>query len=131
MMVRVTFIIHAQGTFYRGNHKLNFAEGDIYFFGPMFPHYFDNKKGTDPGEPMAHSVIVQFQQDFLGEELFERPEFVKIKELLKVVQSSCIKLPSPDKNLKELFLQLTEKKGIKRVFLLLDLLDHVTSIPGG
>ena len=33
----LTWIIHGRGKFYGGNQVMNFAEGDVYFFGPQFP----------------------------------------------------------------------------------------------
>ena len=123
-----TFIIHGHGKFYGGNQVMNFADGDVFFFGPQFPHYFVNEKTLIDDEPKAHSIAVQFQEDFLGKELFEKPEFAEIRKLLRLVQSSGLKITSPRKVTEELFDSLTQP-GIKPVFLLLEFLDRLASLP--
>ena len=123
-----TFIIHGRGKFYGGNQVLNFADGDVFFFGPQFPHYFVNEKTLLDDEPPAHSIAVQFQENFLGKELFEKPEFAEIRKLLRLVQSSGLKITSPRKVTEELFDALTQP-GIKPVVLLLELLDRLASLP--
>jgi len=124
----LTFIIHGRGKFYGGNQVMNFAEGDVYFFGPMFPHYFVNDKYSNEDESMAHSIVVQFQKDFLGKEFFEKPEFGKIKNLFEHVQSSGLKIITPNRADEKLFEELTQP-GIKRVTLLLELLERLASLP--
>src|SRR6059058_5533747 len=67
-----TFIIKGQGKFYGGNQVMNFADGDVYFFGPLFPHYFVIEKSfVESGTP-GYSIAVQFQEDFLGKEAFQK-----------------------------------------------------------
>ena len=61
----LTFIIHGRGKFYGGNQVMNFAEGDVYFFGPMFPHYFVTEKNSAYNESTPHSIAIQFQEHFL------------------------------------------------------------------
>ena len=124
----LTFILRGRGKFYGGNQVMNFAEGDVYFLGPMFPHYFVNEKQSGEGELLVHSIAVQFQEDFLGKELFEKPEFAEIRKLLRLVQSSGLKITSPRKVTEELFDSLTQP-GIKPVFLLLEFLDRLASLP--
>ena len=74
----LTFIIRGRGKFYGGNQVMNFADGDIFFLGPMFPHYFVNEKHSGMGELTVHSIAVQFQQDFLGKELLEKQPVIAI-----------------------------------------------------
>jgi AraC-like DNA-binding protein len=124
----ISWIIRGRGKFYGGNHVMNFAEGDVYFLGPMFPHYFVSEKYSDQEEAMSHSIAVQFQPDFLGKELFEKPEFGKIRKLLRLVQSSGLKITSPNKASEKLFQELSQP-GIKSVFILLEILDRLASLP--
>lgn len=120
-----TFIVKGRGKFYGGNKVMNFAEGDVYFFGPYFPHYFVNEKLFVQAEELGHSIIIQFQEDFLGKELFEKPEFRKIKALLKLAHSG-IKICLPIEKINDLFIQLLSQQGAKRIILLIELLDSIT-----
>jgi len=107
---------------------MNFAEGDVYFLGPMFPHYFFNEKQSGEAEPEVHFIAVQFREDFLGKELLEKPEFGEIKKLLRLVQSSGLKITTPNRVTEQLFHELSEP-GIKKVLLLLRLLDRLATLP--
>ena len=124
----LTFIIRGRGKFYGGNQVMNFAEGDVYFFGPQFPHYFVNEKTSLDEEPPAHSIAIQFKPDFLGKELFEKPDFSEIKKLLRIVESSGLKILTPRRVTEKLFQELSEP-GMNRVVLLLQLLDRLASLP--
>ncbi|MDB5279619.1 MAG: helix-turn-helix-domain containing protein AraC type [Ferruginibacter sp.] len=124
----LTFILQGRGKFYGGNQVMNFAEGDVYFLGPMFPHYFVNEKPSSLDEPMAHSISVQFQHNFLGKELLEKPEFCDIGKLLRLVQSSGLKITTPNKVSERLYYELTEP-GITKVLLLLRMLDRLAILP--
>lgn len=122
------YIIHGRGKFYGGNMVMNFTEGDVYFFGPMFPHCFVVERSSVLRREEAHAVIIQFKHDFLGRDVFEKPEFHKVKKLLQIVQSSGFKFTSPNKATEGLFTELT-KPGLKPILLLLDLLDRITLLP--
>jgi AraC-like DNA-binding protein len=124
----VTWIIHGRGKFYGGNQVMNYEEGDTFFFGPRFPHYFVNEKTTSEEEPVAHSIAIQFRPDFLGKELFEKPDFTEIKKLLRIVESSGLKMRSPRKATARLFQELAQP-GVKRILILLEILDRLASLP--
>jgi AraC-like DNA-binding protein len=122
-----TLIIKGRGKFYGGNQVMNFTEGDIYLFGPAFPHYFVNEKSFVQSEEIGHSIIVQFQEDFLGKDFFLKPEFRKIEELLRLAHLG-IKINIPDDEIHLIFTQLLTQQGAKRIILLIQLLDLVSSL---
>lgn len=119
-----TFIVKGQGKFYGGNQVLNFSDGDVYFFGRLFPHYFVN-------EPLAnvdshvHSVVIQFQADFLGRDVFEKPEFFRIRELLQT-EGIGIRIKSPEESMKKAFIEISREQGVRKVMYLIDLLHRIS-----
>lgn len=122
-----TLILKGQGKFYGGNQVMNFNEGEVYFFGPKFPHNFINEKSFIESEEIGHSISVQFQKDFLGKKIFQKPEFRKLESVLQLSHSG-IKLRQPSKEIIELFTQILNQQGIKRIILMLELLDSVASL---
>jgi AraC-like DNA-binding protein len=124
------FIVNGQGKFYGGNQIMNFQSGDIYFFGPFFPHYFVNENFFVQSEKTGHSVVVQFQQFFLGKDLFQRPEFRQVKELFSLAHCG-LKIVTPNAKIKKLFFQIVHLKGVKRVLRLLELMDYIVNIQDG
>ncbi len=120
-----TYIIKGRGKFYGGDRLLNFSEGNLYLLGPGFAHYFVNEKSFVLSGEKAHSIIVQFTEDFLGKELFYKPEFKKILELLKLSFGGII-INNPDKKMHSLLTEITQKKGVKSLLVLFELLDKVS-----
>lgn len=125
-----TFIVKGQGKFYGGNEVMNFQAGDIYFFGPLFPHYFVNEKSFVQSESLGHSVIIQFEENCLGKDFFQKPEFRQIKELFNLARSG-LKLKAPGTLTKNLFFQLVQQQGAKRIIHLLELLDRMVNLYDG
>lgn len=122
-----TYIVKGHGKFYGGDRLMNFKEGDIYFFGPGFPHYFVNDKSFIKSGESAHSIAVQFNEDFFGTGFFLKPEFKKLKELLKSAHSG-IKVTKPNRQTQSLLFELTKQTGLKALILFFQLLDIISSL---
>jgi AraC-like DNA-binding protein len=124
-----TFIVKGYGKFYGGNKVMNFKAGDVYFFGPGFAHYFVLEKSFVLSGESAHSIAIQFTEDFLGEDFFKKPELRKFQKLLKA-SSSGLRLNDPDKQLASIFLQLASEKDLKALILLFQLFQHFSEKGG-
>ncbi len=96
-----TYIVKGHGKFYGGDNILNFTEGDLYLFGIGFPHYFINDKSLIKSGELAHSIVIQFDDNFLGGEFYLQPEFFMIKTVLKTAHLG-IKITNPSTQLKRL-----------------------------
>jgi YesN/AraC family two-component response regulator len=122
----VIMIVKSYGKIYGGNKVLNFNEGDIYLFGPGLGHCFYNDKSfIDTGE-MAHAMVIQFTEDFIGKDFFDKPELRKVKKMLQQA-SAGVKFTAPAQAVKKLFFQLHEKQQLPGLILLLQLLDQLST----
>ena len=120
------YISKSYGKLYAGNRVVNFNEGDIYLFGPGFKHCFYNEKSFISSNETARAIVIFFKEDFLGEGFFQRPELSKIKQVLD--QSSLgIKVTKPRVSLQSIFTEITRKRGMKALILLIQLLDQLSS----
>lgn len=79
--IELTLIVKSDGRRFVGDSIEPFAAGDLVLLGPNLPHFWQNGE-PQTGRGQAHSVVVQFRQDFLGEEIWEKPEFTSIKRLI-------------------------------------------------
>lgn len=121
----VIMVVKSYGKIYGGNKVLNFSEGDIYLFGPGFGHCFYNDQSfIDTGE-MAHAIVAQFTEDFIGKDFFDKPELRKVKKMLQQAPAG-VKFSAPAPATKKLFLQLREKQQLPGLILLLQLLDGLS-----
>ncbi|RCH56228.1 hypothetical protein DJ568_05705 [Mucilaginibacter hurinus] len=114
------WIMQSYGKLYAGNKIMNFSQGDIFFFGPGLAHFFYNEPGNP--EESAHAMVVQFAEDFMGKEFFEKPEFRKIKKLMLEAHAG-IKLNTPNAELQNMFLKFADGADTKNFITLMELLD--------
>ncbi|MBO9732699.1 MAG: helix-turn-helix domain-containing protein [Chitinophaga sp.] len=119
-------VVSSSGKVYAGNKVVNFNEGEIYMFGPGLVHCFCNDNAVDGNnEDMAHAIIVQFSEDFLGKEFFEKLELKKIKDLMQLSEHGLQfrKIPAA---LRHLFFEFQPNQQMKNLILLLQLLDELS-----
>ncbi|MDB4918497.1 AraC family transcriptional regulator [Mucilaginibacter sp.] len=122
-----TYIVKGHGKFYGGDSLLNFTGGDLYLFGIGFPHYFINDKSFIKSGELAHSIVIQFDDDFLGGDFYLQPEFLLVKTLLKTAHLG-IKITNPGIQLKRLMIDAPKTSGLKGLINLLRILETVASL---
>ncbi|MDB5158070.1 MAG: AraC-type DNA-binding protein [Mucilaginibacter sp.] len=122
-----TYIVKGHGKFYGGDNLLNFTEGDLYLFGIGFPHYFINDKSFIKSGELAHSIVIQFGDDFLGGDFYLKPEFFSVKTLLKTAHLG-VKITNPGARLKKLMIDAPKNTGLKGLINLLRILETVASL---
>jgi AraC-like DNA-binding protein len=74
----LTLIEKGGGTRIVGDSVQPYEPGDLTLIGPEMPHTYV----STPGHVGQSAVVVHFRRDFLGKELFDRPEFDGVAELL-------------------------------------------------
>jgi AraC-like DNA-binding protein len=120
-----TYIVNGHGKFYGGDSLLNFTAGDIYLFGIGFPHYFINDKSFVRSGELARSIVIQFQEDFLGGDFYLQPEFLKVKALLNTAYRG-IKITNPSARLKKLIMDAPKITELRGLINLLQILETVS-----
>lgn len=79
--IELTLIVKGRGRRFVGDSIEPFAEGDLVLLGPNLPHFWQSGETKAKGRH-AHSVVLQFHHDFLGEEIWALPEFAAIQRLV-------------------------------------------------
>jgi AraC-like DNA-binding protein len=77
----IILVMKSSGSRYVGDHIDDFFPGDLCFFGPNLPHTFYNKHM--PADREVHQVVIQFDENCLGEGFFDKPQFATIKALFE------------------------------------------------
>src|SRR6185312_1718152 len=82
--LELTYVIRGTGTRYIGDHIESFSEGDLVLVGSNLPHLWKNDKIYYQGDPYLKSraIVLQFKDNFLGEQLFELPEMKLVKKMI-------------------------------------------------
>lgn len=142
----LTLINKGCGKRYVGDHMDQFDKGDLVLLGPNLPHCWKTDRYIK-GEISASSIVVQFTNDFLGHDFFNKPELSGIHKLLErsqrgiVYHRSVVSEISRDlKNLDKeemsfkklhIFLEVLHKLSIATDFTLLNRLSYITIQSGG
>ncbi len=128
--LELTLIIAGQGKRIVGDTISDFEAGDLALLGSNLPHYWHSHKQYQSGGLMSHSIVIQFNPQFLGPHFFLVPEMTNIRKLLDKAQQG---LTFDDETRHETayrMQQLLPLSGAKRLFELLALFDFLASSPG-
>jgi AraC-like DNA-binding protein len=75
----LVLIVKGKGKRIVGNHVSDYEEGNLTFLGPDVPHVFRKEENSAPGG----SLVIHFQDDFLGSAFKAIPEMQKINLLFQ------------------------------------------------
>lgn len=76
--LEMVFVFHGRGRRHVGNHISYYEDGDLVFMGPNLPHAGFGYDSVGEYE----QIVIQFKYDFLGENFFNKPEMLPIRNLL-------------------------------------------------
>ena len=123
----LTLITKGEGRRYVGNHMDRFTEHDLILLGANLPHCWK----TEPvikGEKNAGSVVIQFREDFLGANLFDKKEFIPVKSLLNKSSSGiAFSRQTTSMAVEKISMLTNETNNLKRLLLFFDLLDTLAT----
>ena len=110
------------GKVFIGDYIGKYQVGDVYLHGKNLAHWFRKNDENMVGA----SVVVQFNDDFLGKDFFEVPEMKAIKHILdKSSRSICCKGNLRESIGKHL-LQIEYLDGYEKVISLLNILYEIS-----
>lgn len=122
------FIIKGQGKFYGGNQVMNFNSGDVYLFGPDFPHYFVNDRAFLESGQTGHSIIIQFRDGSLEKVFALLPELRVVSGLLKQAEAG-IKFSQVGGEILSLPFEMLKSKnaGLQNLLFFMNMLHQLAS----
>lgn len=80
--IEITHIVASEGTRIVGDNVGRFVPGDLVILGADLPHSYMNSPEADAAPNRAHSQVIQFRRDSLGERFFDLPEMTTMHDLL-------------------------------------------------
>lgn len=78
----LTYIEAGFGKLYTGNSIVEFSKGSLFLIAPNLTHSFKNSRNLLQNNLSTKIVSVYFRSDFLGKDLLNRLELIKLKEFL-------------------------------------------------
>lgn len=110
------------GTAFVGNTVGEYRRGDVYLHGANLPHWFRKK---DPVSTSS-SMVIQFQNSFLGDRFLELPEMNSIRNLLKNSSKGIYLTGSLRKSIGKKIIQIESKKCFFKLIDLLTILYEIS-----
>jgi AraC-like DNA-binding protein len=118
--LELVYVNKGQGKRHIGNHLSYFNNSQLLLIGPNLPHNgFTDRLTTNGSE-----TLVQFREEFMGNEFFQVPEMKPIKELIERSKKGILFGIPTKKKIGKKIEKLTEKKGVKQLLVFLEIL-HV------
>ena len=108
------FFTAGEGASFIGNYVGDFKSGDIFFLGSNLPHTFQ-KADKDL---FTSAVVIQFKEDFWGNDFMQMPESRLIKNLFETSVHGLKMNDNCRKQLSPLIIKLEKAKGFERIITL-------------
>ena len=109
------------GTAFIGNYVGEFNEGDVFFLGSNLPHTFQ-KTNKDI---VVSAVVVQFEEQFLGDHFFTIPESRNIHEMFRIALHGIKVTADARESLSNLIIEMEQLTGMARVIRLVKCLNVI------
>ena len=125
--IEITLIESSSGRRVVGDSIEPFAPGDLVMLGPNLPHQYVSDPASN--DSIAAAKVIQFAPDFMGDELLRLPEFSAVARLLKRSTRGLKFGGTANDDARRLIRRIFRASGSKRLLLLLELLDTLSTAP--
>ena len=123
----LVFILEGKGTRFIGDNIEAINTGEIILMGPNLPHamlrdkyYYESNTNLTP-----RMMVLQFEKDFLGADIWSKTEFIPVADLLNKAKRGLKFYGRSADNAAFMLRRINEQKGIKKIMLLLCLLEEL------
>lgn len=121
----LVLIVESSGKRFIGNTVSNFDTGDLSLFGPNLPHLYRNHPAYyEEASPLkAKSIVIHFKEGAIGGDLLALPQAKGIGRLLHRSKNGLDIRGKTGEAVSKMMHELLAAKGMKRLLLLLTILD--------
>lgn len=114
----LVLIIHGKGKRFVGNHVSDYDEGNLTFLGPDLPHLFRK----EDAQALGGSLVIHFNEEFLGKEFRVIPEMQKINLLFQKSRMGLHIYGQTRQTIITKMKEMLELQGMDRLICLLSIL---------
>lgn len=124
----IHLVVETSGTFYIGDHIGEFAPGQLILTGPNLPQNWISDVAPDD-HVLVRSLIIQFSSAFIEAANQSFAEMDAAKALLERSRRGLLFDEQTSNLLKPKMMALVDARGLKRLTLFWDILDHLVDAP--
>lgn len=120
----ILYNIENSGTRFVGDSIRRFSNGDLVLVGPHIPHYWhsDDRYFEGIDDLTAKVVLIQFEEDFLGEKFNGLPEMKNIRSLFQKATHGIRFTGRDGAKIGEMIIRISEENGWKKLLLMIEML---------
>jgi len=121
----IVLIERGTGTLFAGDYNKPFVPGALALIGTSLPHvWFSDKKHHEPRTSLiSESIVLKFNDNFIGENFLKLPETAKLKTLLSNSSRGMLFRGKTQEILAEKVRSMLKLNGFDRILNLLSILD--------
>lgn len=129
----LTLIVRGSGRRFIGDSIEPYEPGDLVLVGPDLPHAWHSSNSSSEtvtgGAGRQEAIVAQFVPDFLGADLWTRPEFEFVADLLKRADRGLTFPVGPTRAVAEALRGLDRRRPAERTLGLLGILVVLARLP--
>jgi len=128
--LELVYIIKGEGTRFVGDNIDRFESGDLVLLNSNLPHVWksDEEYFKPESKKMVAAIVIHFQVDFLGSQLWNVPEFSMINKLLESSGSGISFLVPSRHPIKKLLINIPNLSPFDRLLMLLTILNLLSTM---
>mgnify|MGYP000489444943 CR=1 FL=1 len=121
----IILIEKGTGTLFAGDYNKPFAPGALALIGTSLPHvWLNDKQHYEPKtRHVAESIVLKFNNDFMGDKFLQLPETAKLKNLMANASRGLLFTGKTREKLACMIRDMLKKQGFDRILTLLAILD--------
>ncbi|MVZ62911.1 AraC family transcriptional regulator [Sphingobacterium humi] len=113
-----------------GDHIGYFGEGDLVLMGPELPHVWVNDNSYLEKKRMeaADATVIHFSPDFIGQDIFNIPEFSSLIEILTLSSRGIHIKGKESTTIADIMNNMLFESGLKRLASIFEIFDIICSM---
>ncbi len=123
----IVLVTESTGQRFVGEHIKEYKAGDLCLIGPHVPHLYrsHDEYYEEDSSRRAKSIVIHFNDDFLGKEFFNLPEMIHIKALFEKSTKVLDITGLTNQLISSKLISMLSENPTKRLFSLLEILDII------
>ncbi len=123
------YISVSSGIRFVGDSVSHFEPGEFVLVGPYLPHLWRNDASYyENDDKEVSTIVIKFTKDFIGNDLFNRIEFLKINEMLEKAKYGLSFPHEVSDRLSTLLINFIDLSPAKQIISLLDILNELSQV---
>jgi AraC-like DNA-binding protein len=127
--IELTYIIQSHGTAFIGDFIGTFQPGDVFLIGEKLPHNFKNASEffSKDSNLSAEALVFHFDFNFLGADLWTKPEMKEIANLLREARKGILLAGETRIRVQKMMKDIINLSQVNRILSVIQMLDVIST----